>query len=54
MEKLKTIYVDSALSIIKGALCVILQIPTSRTTESVKKKVIIMIPRNMYIYIYIY
>ncbi|CDU20174.1 tryptophan-tRNA ligase [Plasmodium yoelii 17X] len=38
MEKLKTIYVDSALSIIKGALCVILQIPTSRTTESVKKK----------------
>ncbi|KOB85510.1 tryptophanyl-tRNA synthetase [Plasmodium falciparum Dd2] len=38
MDKLKTIYLDSALSIIKGALCIILQIPTSRTTESVKKK----------------
>ncbi|CAG9473314.1 unnamed protein product [Plasmodium vivax] len=38
MDKLKTVYLDSALSIIKGALCVILQIPTSRTTESVKKK----------------
>ncbi|CAD2101900.1 tryptophan--tRNA ligase, putative [Plasmodium vinckei brucechwatti] len=38
MDKLKTVYVDSALSIIKGALCVILQIPTGRTTESVKKK----------------
>ncbi|CDO66159.1 tryptophan--tRNA ligase, putative [Plasmodium reichenowi] len=38
MDKLKTVYLDSALSIIKGALCIILQIPTSRTTESVKKK----------------
>ncbi|KJP86855.1 tryptophan-tRNA ligase [Plasmodium fragile] len=38
MDKLKTVYLDSALSIIKGALCVILQIPTSRTTESVKRK----------------
>ncbi|CRH01718.1 tryptophan--tRNA ligase, putative [Plasmodium relictum] len=38
MDKLKTVYIDSALSIIKGALCVILQIPTGRTTESIKKK----------------
>ncbi|EUD67673.1 tryptophanyl-tRNA synthetase [Plasmodium inui San Antonio 1] len=40
MDKLKTVYLDSALSIIKGALCIILQIPTSRTTESVKRKVL--------------
>ncbi|SCP05397.1 tryptophan--tRNA ligase, putative [Plasmodium ovale] len=38
MEKLKSVYLDSALSIIKGALCIILQIPTGRTTESVKRK----------------
>ncbi|GAW82199.1 tryptophan--tRNA ligase [Plasmodium gonderi] len=38
MDKLKNVYVDSALSIIKGALCIILQIPTSRTTESIKRK----------------
>lgn len=38
MDKLKSVYVDSALSIIKGALCVILQIPTGRSTESIKRK----------------